>query len=139
MLLRNLSKVYISKAKELNDHGEYTKKWEFIGAKTVNIINDFTVEEMDYILVKDLCENNDGIAYLNLQQDINELDRMSNGEINYDIYKARTDKEYNIKNGYGISLTDISNIKDFKPEYRVLDQRKIGNSITYRLERYYGN
>ena len=79
------------------------------------------------------------VVYMNLQQDINELDRKSNGEINYDIYKARTDKDYKIKNGCGISLIDISELEDFKPEYRVIDQQKIGNCIVYRLERYYGD
>lgn len=110
MLLKNLVKVYISKAEETNDHGEYSKKWEFVNT-----------------------------AFLNLQQDINELDRKSTGEVNYDIYKARTDIKYNIENGYGISLEDISQSTEFVPQYRVLDQNKIGNNITYRLEKYYGN
>ena len=67
MLLKNLTKVYISKAKEIKDHGENDKKWSYIS-----------------------------IAFLNLQQDINELDTKSTGEVNYDIYKARTDIEYDI-------------------------------------------
>ena len=110
MLLKNLTKVYISEVETQNNHGEYEKSWKFL--KT---------------------------AFLNLQQDINELDRQSNGEVNYDIYKARTDKDYNLENGYGVSLTDISNETNFIPEYRILNQNKIGNSIMYRLERYYGN
>ena len=110
MLLKNLVKVYISKAEEINDHGEHSKKWKFIST-----------------------------AFFNMQQDINELDRKSTGEVNYDIYKARTDRKYNIENGYGISLTDISKNDEFIPEYRVLDQSKIGNNTTYRLEKYYGN
>ena len=109
MLLKNLTKVYISKAEEIKDHGEAIKKWSFVST-----------------------------AYLNLQQDINELDTKSTGEINYDIYKARTDRGYLIKNGYGISLIDISKSKDFTPEYRVLNQSKIGNTTLYRLEKYHG-
>ncbi len=110
MLLKNLTKVYLSKSAEIKDHGESNKKWSYISS-----------------------------AYLNLQQDINELDTKSTGEINYDIYKARTDQQYNIENGYGISLTDISEAENFIPEYRVLDQSKIGNTTMYRLEKYYGN
>ena len=110
MLLKNLTKVYISSAEETKNHGEPIKTWRFVST-----------------------------AFLNLQQDVNELDRNSEGEVNYDIYKARTDKNYNIENGYGISLIDISENEDFIPEYRVLDQSKIGDSITYRLERYHGN
>ena len=30
MLLRDLSKVWISRAEEKNDHGEYTKTWKYI-------------------------------------------------------------------------------------------------------------
>lgn len=110
MLLRNLTKVYLSKAEERKDHGEVKKTWKFVST-----------------------------AFLNLQQDINELDRKSSGEVNYDIYKARTDKSYAIENGYGVSLKDISKSSKFVPEYRVLDQSKIGNTTMYRLERYYGN
>lgn len=110
MLLKNLTKVYISKAEEINNHGETEKKWKFIST-----------------------------AYFNLQQDINELDTKSTGEVNYDIYKARTDRECSIENGYGISLKDISKADNFIPEYRVLDQNKIGNTTVYRLEKYYGD
>lgn len=109
MLLKNLTKVYISKAEEIKDHGESDKKWSYIST-----------------------------AFLNLQQDINELDTKSTGEVNYDIYKARTDREYSIENGYGISLTDISKAEKFIPEYRVKDQSKIGDTTMYRLEKYYG-
>ena len=110
MLLKNLTKAYISTVETQNNHGEYEKQWTFLK-----------------------------IVFLNLQQDINELDRQSNGEINYDIYKARTDIDYKLENGYGVSFTDISKSNDFIPEYKILSQNKIGNSITYRLERYYGD
>lgn len=110
MLLRNLTKVYLSKAEERKDYGEVKRKWKFVST-----------------------------VFLNLQQDVNELDRKSSGEVNYDIYKVRTDKDYSIENGYGVSLRDISKRSEFVPEYRVLDQSKIGNTTMYRLERYYGN
>lgn len=109
MLLRDLTKVYVSRAEEINDHGEYTRSWEYIST-----------------------------AFLNLQQDINELDRNSAGETNYDIYKARTTNNYDIRNGDGISLTNIRNEENITPEYRVLDQSKIGATIVYRLEKYNG-
>lgn len=107
MLLRDLTRVYVSRAEEINEHGEYTRTWSYIST-----------------------------AYLNLQQDINELDRNSAGETNYDIYKARTTNHYDIKNGDGISLTNIRRENNFKPEYRVLDQSKIGATTIYRLEKY---
>lgn len=110
MVLHDSTKVWVSKAVEVKDHGEISKTWSY-----------------------------DSTAHLNLQQDINELDTKSTGEINYDIFKARTDLNYDIKNGYGISLTDISQEKSFIPEYRVLDQSKIGKTTLYRLEKYYGD
>lgn len=105
MLLRDLTKVYISEYEEISDHGEYTKKWKYKGT-----------------------------AWLNLQQDVNELDRKSTGEVDYEILKGRTTMEYPIKKGNGISLEDISRLEDFKPKYRVLDHNKIGSTNVYRLE-----
>jgi len=141
MLLKNLQKVYISKAIQKKNHGEYTKTWEYKGmTHTVDEVNKMTVREFHNMLVRRLRgKDKTGIAWLNLQQDVNELDRKSTGEVNYDIYKARTDRQYAIENGDGISLTDISEKRDFKPEYRVLDHSKIGNTIVYRLEKYYGD
>ncbi len=110
MLLKNLTKVYISRPDRINNHGEYETTWTYIKE-----------------------------VYLNFQQDINMLDRKSTGEINYDILKARTDKNYNIDNGYGISLEDIRKIEKVVPEYRVLDQSIIGDSYLYRLEQYHGS
>lgn len=109
MLLRDLSKVWISRAEEVNDHGEPSKKWKYI----------FT-------------------AYFNLQQDVNELDKKSTGEVDYSIYKARTQQIYDIQKGDGVSLIDVSKKTDFMPEYRVMDITKIGNTYLYRLEKYNG-
>lgn len=107
MLLRDLKKVYISRYIELNDHGEKEKKWIY------------------------KC-----VAYLNMQQDVNELDRKSTGVVDYSIYKGRTTNNYDIQKGDGISFEDISKKEDFKPEYTVLDSNLIGNTHTYRMEIY---
>ncbi|MGN1012284.1 MAG: hypothetical protein ACI4ON_00415 [Clostridia bacterium] len=110
MLLKNLTKIYISKPERVNNHGEYETKWIFIKE-----------------------------AYLNLQEDVNELDRKPSGEINYGILKARIDRDYNIENGFGISLKNVKKEKKIIPEYRVLDHSIIGNSYLYRLEQYHGS
>lgn len=110
MLLRDLTKVYVSRAKEKNDHGEYEKTWDFILT-----------------------------AYLNLQQDLNELDRKASGEVDYEIIKARTEKRYTIEKGDGISLIDISEQEKIIPEYRVTEINKIGSTYLYRLELYNGD
>lgn len=68
MLLRDLTKVYISEYEKIEDHGEPDKVWKYKGQ-----------------------------AWLNMQNDVNELDRKSTGEIDYSTYKARTTKEYDIK------------------------------------------
>lgn len=109
MLLRDLTKVYVSRAEEINDHGEYSKSWNYIST-----------------------------AYFNLQQDVNELDRKSSGEVDYSIYKARTHQIYDIQKGDGISLKDISEMEEFVPEYRVIDINQIGSTYMYRLEKYNG-
>lgn len=109
MLLRDLTKVWISEYETLNAHGEKTKKWKY---KTT--------------------------AWLNLQQDINELDRNSAGEIDYSIVNARTTMNYDITKGNGVSLTDISKTEGFIPDYTVTDNPKIANTILYKLEKYNG-
>ena len=38
-----------------------------------------------------------GIAWLNMQQDVNELDRKSTGEVDYSTYKGRTTRDYDIQ------------------------------------------
>lgn len=109
MLLRDLTKVYISEYETINDHGEKSKKWK-----------------------------HKGIAWLNLQQDVNELDRKPTGEVDYSIVNARTDSEYDIQKGNGISLTDISKLESFVPDYTVTDAPKIGSTTLYKLGKYNG-
>lgn len=106
MLLRDLTKVWISEHTTINDHGEKEKKWKY-----------------------------KGIAWLNLQQDLNELDRKTNGEVDYSIENARTDMEYNIAKGDGISLKDISKIEQIIPDYIVTDNPKVGKNTLYKLEK----
>lgn len=112
MLLRDLTKVYISEYEEIEDHGETEKVWKF---KPMS-------KEKPY-------------AYLNMQQDVNELDRKSTGEVDYSTYKGRTTKNYDIQKGNGISFEDISKLEKFIPEYRVLDKNKIGSTYVYRMEK----
>lgn len=106
MLLRDLTKVYISEYEEIEDHGEPDKVWKY-----------------------------KGIAWLNMQQDVNELDRKSTGEVDYSTYKGRTTRNYDIQKGDGISFEDISKLKKFKPHYKVTDKNKIGNTYLYICER----
>lgn len=77
-------------------------------------------------------------AFLNLQQDIDELDRKSTGNVDYSIINARTTIDYDIQKGDGISFIDISKSIKFKPDYTVTDKPKIGNTILYKLEKYNG-
>lgn len=106
MLLRDLTKVYISKYEEIEDHGETEKKWKY-----------------------------KSMAWLNMQQDVNELDRKSTGEVDYSTYKARTTREYDIQKGNGISFEDVSKLEEFKPQYKVTDKNKIGNTYLYICEK----
>ena len=106
MLLRDLTKVYISEYEEIEDHGESERVWKYKST-----------------------------AWLNMQQDANELDRKSTGEVDYSIYKGRSTRDYDIQKGDGVSFSNISNSKEFIPDYRVLDKNKIGNTYVYRMEK----
>ncbi len=106
MLLRDLTKVHISEYEEIEDHGETEKKWKY-----------------------------KSIAWLNMQQDVNELDKKSTGEVDYSIYKGRSTRDYEIQKGDGVSFEDVSKLEEFIPEYRVLDKNKIGNTYVYRMEK----
>lgn len=106
MLLRDLTKVYIAEYEEIEDHGETEKKWKYKGT-----------------------------AWLNMQQDVNELDRKSTGEVDYSTYKGRTTKDYDIKKGDGISFEDVSKLEELKPQYKVTDKNKIGNTYLYICEK----
>ena len=70
-----------------------------------------------------------------MQQDVNELDKKSTGEVDYSIYKGRSTRDYDIQKGDGVSFEDVSKLEEFIPEYRVLDKNKIGNTYVYRMEK----
>jgi len=106
MLLRDLTKVYISEYEEVEDHGEPEKKWKY-----------------------------KSIAWLNMQQDVNELDRKSTGEVDYSTYKGRTTRDYDIQKGNGISFEDVSKLEEFKPQYKIIDKNKIGSTYVYICEK----
>ena len=74
-----------------------------------------------------------------MQSDISELDRKTTGEIDYSIINARTNRNYNIQKGNGISLTDISKLEDSVPDYIVTDNPKVGRNTLYKLEKNNGN
>lgn len=106
MLLRDLTKVYISEYEEVEDHGEPEKKWKY-----------------------------KSIAWLNMQQDVNELDKKSTGEVDYSTYKGRTTRDYDIQKGNGISFEDVSKLEEFKPQYKIIDKNKIGSTYVYICEK----
>lgn len=106
MLLRDLTKVYISEYEEVEDHGEPEKKWKY-----------------------------KSIAWLNMQQDVNELDKKSTGEVDYSIYKGRSTRDYDIQKGDGVSFEDVSKLEEFKPQYKVTDKNKIGNTFLFICEK----
>ena len=111
--LNKLTQVWVCKPTRQNIDGEYTTVWTF----------------------KDISENG---VHLNLQQDLNELDKNTAGKVDYDIQKARTTLNYNIEKGDGICLTDISKSNNIVPDYEVTDTPVIGNTQTYILKKYHG-
>ena len=110
MLTRDLTQVWIAEYITTNNHGEKEKQWKYKGT-----------------------------AWLNIQQDLNELDRKTNGEVDYSIENARTDRAYDIVKGNGISLTDISEAEQITPDYIVTDSPKVGKNTLYKLEKNNGN
>ncbi len=78
-------------------------------------------------------------VYINLQQDINELDRNSAGDIDYDIQKGRTRKNLNLEKGDGIYIVKlingrkekINNVNEKFPEYVVQKCPQVGKTRTY--------
>lgn len=104
MLLRDLTKVYVFEATESNSYGEITIQW-----------------------TRKLSTQN---IFLNLQQDINELDRKATGEIDYSVIKGRTHVNYEIQKGDAISINNLT-----APEYRILEKTSIGDSYLYIMEK----
>lgn len=112
MRLRDLTKCYIYSVTTTKSHGESTKQWSYKG-------------EYD----------------LNVQQDLNELDKNQAGLIDYNIIKIRTDYDYNIaKNDY-VSFNQLELVNGYTtepPEYRVENKVKVGTTTTYTCNLYNG-
>lgn len=112
MRLRDLTKCYIYSVTTTKSHGESTKQWSYKG-------------EYD----------------LNVQQDLNELDKNQAGLIDYNIIKIRTDYDYNIvKNDY-VSFSQLELVNGYTtepPEYRVENKVKVGTTTTYTCNLYNG-
>ena len=110
MRIKNLSQVYIYEPAKKLIKGEYITNWIFKGED-----------------------------WLNAQQDIDELNRNSAGEIDYEIIKLRIDREVNINKGDGISFSPLELdenkkiINDGKPDYIVENKPKIGKTTFYTL------
>lgn len=108
--LKTLSEILVYTPNRVKEKGEYYTQWIYKGK-----------------------------VYLNLQQDLSELDRNSAGDIDYDIQKGRTRKELNIAKGDGIYIVKIINgvkekISDVNskfPEYVLEKKPQIGRTITY--------
>ncbi len=111
--LNKLTEVWVCTPTRQNIDGEYTTVWNY----------------------KNISKNG---VHLNLQQDLNELDRNTAGKVDYDIQKARTTLNYNIEKGDGICLTDISESENIIPDYEVTDTPVIGNTHVFILKKYHG-
>lgn len=112
MKLKNLTKCYIYSPIVVSLDGEKTKKWQYKNT-----------------------------LYLNVQQDISELDRNSAGTIDYDRLKIRTDYNYNLEKNDGISFEELTISNDYTtvpPKYVVIANPKIGKTTNYTCERYHG-
>lgn len=110
MRIRNLKPIYIYSPEKKRTNGEYDTTWYY----------------------KD-CD------FLNPQQDINELDRNSAGEVDYEIIKLRIDRIVNINKGDGISFEKLEideetkKVTKGKPSYLVQNKPTIGKTTLYTL------
>ena len=109
MRLKNLTKVYVYTPNKTRISGEYTTEW----------------------IYKDSF-------YINKQQDLDELDRNSAGEIDYEIIKLRIDKTLDISKGDGISFTELeidenNKVIKGKPSYLVENKPSIGKTTLFTL------
>ena len=109
MKIKNLTQIWVCSPIRTNVDGEYTTVWTYKGTE-----------------------------YLNLQQDLNELDRNTVGEVDYSIVKGITDKSTIILKGDGIYLTDVSSSTNPKPTYTVKGILEIGKAKTITLNKYLG-
>jgi hypothetical protein len=106
MKLKDLTQIWICSPNRTNTNGEYVTSWDYQGTE-----------------------------HLNLQQDLNDLDRNQAGSIDYSILKGRTDKETIIEKGDGIYLTDVSSSSNPTPDYVVKGILQIGNTKVITLNK----
>ncbi len=110
MRIKNLKPLYVYKPDKVLKSGEYETSWYF-----------------------------KGIEWLNPQQDLDELDRNSAGDVDYEIIKLRTDKVLNINKGDGISFEELTideeskKVTNGKPSYLVENKPTIGKTTLYTL------
>lgn len=112
MRLKNLVDVWVYSPKTTKKDGETRKKWAYKGK-----------------------------LKLNVQQDINELDRNSAGLIDYDKIKIRYDRDISIEKNDGVSLTEISIVDGYliePPQYIVKSKTKVGKGLTLVCEINHG-
>lgn len=113
MKLKNLVNCWIYELETTKKDGETSKKWKYKDCKRLNV-----------------------------QQDINELDRNSAGLIDYDKIKIRNDCSISLNKNDGISLSELEldeNSYTLKsPQYKVVSCTKVGKSTTYTCEIYHG-
>lgn len=113
MRLKNLKDCWIYSAVSIKIDGETAKKWRYKGYKKLNI-----------------------------QQDIDELDRTPAGIIDYDKLKIRTDYDIDLKKNDGISLIkleiDENGYTLEPPKYEVIASPKVGKTTNYTCQIYHG-
>lgn len=109
MRIKNLSTIYIYKPDKKLIKGEYTTNWYYKGKEMIN-----------------------------QQQDIDELNRNSAGEVDYEIIKLRIDRKVDIDKGDGISfekleLNEEKHVINGKPSYIVENKPTIGKTTLFTL------
>ncbi len=114
MKLSNLRKCYIYEPIKTKIDGEISTKWKY---KDEHL--------------------------LNVQQDVNELDKNTAGYIDFEILKLRTDKKISINKNDGISFNwlniDQDNyVTESKPSYTVAGYLRNGRCTTYTINIYHG-
>lgn len=113
MKIKDLVDCWIYEVETTKKDGETIKKWKYKAHKRLNV-----------------------------QQDINELDRNQAGLIDYDKLKIRNDHKINLNKNDGISLYKLKLDKDGHttepPQYRVVSNPRVGRCTTFTCEIYHG-
>lgn len=110
MKLSNLTQIWICSPNRTKIDGEFQTIWEYKGTE-----------------------------YLNLQQDLNNTNLNSVGQVDYSIVSARTNKPTIIQKKDGIYLTDISSLTNPTPDYTVKGILPTGRTKLITLNQYNGD